>query len=63
MPSAAIVALLLVIGYAAATVFTPAAEADDSSKIIDALQALARAEEKQTESLRRIADGMSKCGR
>ena len=63
MPNAAIMVTLVVLGYAAATVFTPAAEADDSSKIIDALQALVRAEEKQADSLRRIAESASKCGR
>lgn len=63
MPNAAIMVALVVVGYATATIFTPAAEADDSAKIIDALHALVRAEEKQAESLRRIADGMSKLGR
>ena len=63
MHSAAIAFVSVAIGYAAATLYAPAAEADDSAKIIDALQALVRAEEKQSDSLRRIAESAGKCAR
>ncbi|MET0341786.1 MAG: hypothetical protein ABW252_12350 [Polyangiales bacterium] len=62
MPHTSIVVVLLVLGYALGMVLTPAA-ADDSSKIIDALTAIARAEREQSESLRKLADSAARCGR
>lgn len=62
MPNTSLVVVLLVIGYALGMVLTPAA-ADDSSKIVDALATIARAEREQSESLRKIADSASKCAR
>jgi hypothetical protein len=62
MRNTLIVLALVASGYLLATLHTPA-RADDSGKVVDALRELVRAEEKQADALRRIAESSAKCAR